>query len=393
MSNSKRPDTRIVHTGSNPKAQKGAVNPPVYRASTVLFPTVQAMKDAEKDKFDTTYYGVHGTPTTFALEEAMTDLEGGYRAVSTSSGLAAISTALISFLKAGDHLLMTDSAYGPTRNFCNTMLKRFGVETTYYDPMIGAGIVELIKPETKVIFTESPGSYTFEIQDIPAITEAARQNNIKVMMDNTWAAGYYFKPFEHGVDISIQATTKYQAGHADLVLGHIIANNEKDWRKLKVNTSTLGQAVSPDVCYLGLRGLRTLSVRLEQHQETALTLAKWLSERPEVDTILHPAFPSCPGHEIWQRDFTGASGLFSVILKDFSETQVSAMLDGMDYFAMGYSWGGFESLIVASDPAKIRSATKWQAAGPLLRLHVGQEDVEDLIADLERGFDRLNGRA
>ena len=392
MSNSKRPNTRIVHTGSNPKAQKGVVNPPVYRASTVLFPTVQAMKDAEKVKFDTTYYGVHGTPTTFALEEAMADLEGGYRAVSTSSGLAAISTALISFLKAGDHLLMTDSAYGPTRNFCNTMLKRFGVETTYYDPMIGAGIVELIKPETKVIFTESPGSYTFEIQDIPAITEVARQNDIKVMMDNTWAAGYYFKPFEHGVDISIQATTKYQAGHADLVLGHIIANNEKDWRKLKVNTSTLGQAVSPDVCYLGLRGLRTLSVRLEQHQETALTLAKWLSERPEVDTILHPAFPSCPGHEIWQRDFTGASGLFSVILKDFSDTQVSAMLDDMDYFAMGYSWGGFESLIVASDPAKIRSATKWQAAGPLLRLHVGQEDVEDLIADLERGFDRLNGR-
>ena len=392
MSNSKRPNTRIVHTGSNPKAQKGVVNPPVYRASTVLFPTVQAMKDAEKVKFDTTYYGVHGTPTTFALEEAMADLEGGYRAVSTSSGLAAISTALISFLKAGDHLLMTDSAYGPTRNFCNTMLKRFGVETTYYDPMIGAGIVELIKPETKVIFTESPGSYTFEIQDIPAITEVARQNDIKVMMDNTWAAGYYFKPFEHGVDISIQATTKYQAGHADLVLGHIIANNEKDWRKLKVNTSTLGQAVSPDVCYLGLRGLRTLSVRLEQHQKTALTLAKWLSERPEVDTILHPAFPSCPGHEIWQRDFTGASGLFSVILKDFSDTQVSAMLDDMDYFAMGYSWGGFESLIVASDPAKIRSATKWQAAGPLLRLHVGQEDVEDLIADLERGFDRLNGR-
>ena len=393
MSKSKHPDTRIVHTGSNPKAQKGVVNPPVHRASTVIFPTVQAMKDAEKVKFDTTFYGVHGTPTQFALEEAMADLEGGYRAVSVSSGLAAITTALISFLDSGDHLLMVDSVYGPTRNFCNTTLKRCGVETTYYDPLIGAGIAELIKPNTKVIFTESPGSYTFEIQDIPAIAEVAQQSGIKVMMDNTWAAGYYFKPFEHGVDISIQATTKYQAGHADVILGHIIAKTEKDWRKLKTGTATLGQAVSPDVCYLGLRGLRTLSVRLEQHQESALTLAKWLEERPEVDTILHPAFPSCPGHDIWQRDFTGSSGLFSVVLRDFLETQVNAMLDGMDYFAMGYSWGGFESLMVASDPGKIRSATKWQAAGPLLRLHAGQEDVEDLIADLDRGFDRLNGRA
>ncbi|MBT7955361.1 MAG: cystathionine beta-lyase [Rhodospirillaceae bacterium] len=392
MSSSKRPDTRIVHTGSNPKAQKGVVNPPVYRASTVIFPTVQAMKDAEKNKFDTTFYGVHGTPTQFAFEDAMADLEGGYRAVSVSSGLAAITTALITFLDSGDHLLMVDSVYGPTRNFCNTTLKSFGVETTYYDPMIDAGIEELIKPNTKVIFTESPGSYTFEIQDIPAITKVARQHDIKVMIDNTWAAGYYFKPFDHGVDISIQATTKYQAGHADLIMGHIIANSEKDWRTIKANTATLGQAVSPDACYLGLRGLRTLSVRLEQHQESALTLASWLDERPEVNTILHPAFPSCPGHDIWQRDFTGSSGLFSIILKDFSEAQVNAMLDGMDYFAMGYSWGGFESLMVASDPAKIRSATKWQAAGPLLRLHAGQEDVEDLIADLERGFDRLNGR-
>tara|TARA_B100000315_G_scaffold154855_1_gene143376 strand:- start:452 stop:1633 length:1182 start_codon:yes stop_codon:yes gene_type:complete len=393
MSKAKSPDTRIVHTGSDPKSYKGVVNPPVYRASTVLFPTVQAMKDAEKNKFDTTFYGVHGMPTQFALEEAMADLEGGYRAVSVSSGLAAITTALITFLQTGDHLLMVDTTYGPTRNFCNTALKRFGVETTYYDPMIGAGIAELIKPETKVIFTESPGSDTFEIQDLPAIAEVAHQHDIKVILDNTWSAGYYFKPFEYGVDISVQATTKYQAGHADLVLGHIIAKTEKDWRKIKVNVATIGQAVSPDVCYLGLRGLRTLSVRLEQHQESALTLARWLDERPEVDTILHPAFPSCPGHDIWQRDFTGSSGLFSVVLNDYSESQVTAMLDGMDYFAMGYSWGGFESLIVPSDPATIRSATKWKAAGPMLRLHAGQEDVDDLIADLERGFDRLNGRA
>jgi cystathionine beta-lyase len=386
-------DTRLVHTGSNPKAHKGVVNPPVYRASTVIFPSVQAMKDAEKIKYDTTYYGVHGTPTSFAFEDAMADLEGGYRAISVSSGLAAITTALISYLSAGDHLLMVDSVYGPTRNFCNTTLKRFGIETTYYDPLIGANIAELIKPETKVIFTESPGSYTFEIQDIPAIAEVAHQNNIKVMIDNTWSAGYFFKPFDHGADISIQATTKYQAGHADVILGHIITKTEEDWRRIKINTATLGQAVSPDASYLGLRGLRTLGVRLEQHQQSALTLAHWLEDRPEVETILHPAFASCPGHEIWQRDFTGSSGLFSVILKDYSEEQVNAMLDGMDYFVMGFSWGGFESLMVATDPAKIRSATKWQGKGPLLRLHVGQEDVEDLIADLERGLDRLTGKA
>jgi cysteine-S-conjugate beta-lyase len=392
MAKDKAFDTRLIHSGSDPKSQKGVVNMPVHRASTVIFPTVQAMKDAEKIKYDTTYYGVHGTPSTFALEEAMADVEGGYRAVSVSSGLAAITTALITYLQAGDHLLMVDSVYGPTRNFCNTTLKRFGIETTYYDPLIAGDIEALIRPETKVIFTESPGSYTFEIQDIPAITEVAHNHNIKVMIDNTWSAGHFFKPFDHGVDISIQATTKYQAGHADVILGHIIAKTEEDWLKIKIATAALGQAVAPDVCYLALRGLRTLSVRLEHHQESALTLAKWLRERPEVATILHPAFDTCPGHEIWQRDFTGSSGLFSIVLKDFTAEQVNAMLDDMDYFAMGFSWGGFESLMVASDPTKIRSATKWENAGPLLRLHAGQEDVEDLIADLERGLKRLTGK-
>jgi cysteine-S-conjugate beta-lyase len=386
-------DTRLVHSGPDPKSQKGVVNTPVHRASTVIFPTVQAMKDAEKIKYDTTYYGVHGTPSTFALEEAMADVEDGYRAVSVSSGLAAITTALITYLEAGDHLLMVDSVYGPTRNFCNTTLKRFGIETTYYDPLIAGDIEALIRPKTKVIFTESPGSYTFEIQDIPAITEVAHKYNIKVMIDNTWSAGHFFKPFDHGVDISLQATTKYQAGHADVILGHIIAKTEEDWLKIKIATAALGQAVAPDVCYLALRGLRTLSVRLEHHQESALTLAKWLQERPEVATILHPAFDTCPGHEIWQRDFTGSSGLFSIVLKDFTTEQVNAMLDDMDYFAMGFSWGGFESLMVASDPSKIRSATKWEGAGPLLRIHAGQEDVEDLIADLDRGLKRLAGKS
>ena len=385
-------DTRLIHTGSDPINQKGAINPPVYRASTVIFPTVQAMEDAQKKKFDTTFYGVHGTPTTFALEDAMTELEGGYRAVSVSSGLAAITTALITFLKSGDHLLMVDSVYGPTRNFCDTTLRNFGITTTYYDPLIGEKIKNLIKTETKVIFTESPGSYTFEIQDIPAIVNVAHKHDIKVMIDNTWSAGYYFKPFDHDVDISIQATTKYQAGHADVILGHIIAQTEQDWLKLKITTGALGQAVSPDVCYLALRGVRTLSVRIEEHQKNAIEVANWLNKRPEVETVLHPAFPSCPGHEIWQRDFIGSSGLFSIVLKDFSMEQVNAMLNDMDYFAMGFSWGGYESLIVPCDPTKLRSATKWNASGPLLRIHVGQEDVQDLIQDLERGLSRLLGK-
>jgi len=385
-------DTRLVRSGSNPRDQGGAVNPPVFRASTIIFPTVEAMKESEKNKFDTTFYGVHGTPTSFALETAMAEVEEGYRAISVSSGLAAITTALISFLEAGDHLLMVDSVYAPTRNFCNTTLKRFGVKTTYYDPLIGSDIKNLLKPETKVIFTESPGSYTFEIQDIPSIVKVAHNHDIKVMIDNTWSAGQFFKPFNHKVDISIQATTKYQAGHADVILGHIITRTKEDWLKLKTNTGILGQAVAPDVCYLALRGLRTLSVRLEEHQKNALTIANWLKERPEVEKILHPAFSSCPGHEFWQRDFTGSSGLFSVILRDVNIEKVHKMLDNMEYFSMGYSWGGFESLMVYSDPSKIRTATKWRASGPLLRIHVGQEDVRDLIADLERGLNGLSGK-
>ncbi len=392
MSKTKSFDTQLVHTGSNPKQHKGVVNPPIYRASTVTFPTVKDMKDAERTKFDTTFYGVHGTPTTFALEKAMAEIEGGFRAVSVASGLAAITTALITFLKNGDHLLMVDSVYGPTRNFCNTTLKGFGVETTYYDPLIGDKIGDLIKPETRIIFTESPGSYTFEVQDIPGIVKIAKKHSIKVMIDNTWSAGYYFKPFDHGVDISIQATTKYQAGHADVILGHIIAQEKEDWLKLKHTAVTLGQAVAPDVCYLALRGIRTLGVRLEEHQSSAIKIAHWLSNRPEIETVLHPALSSCPGHEFWRRDFSGSSGLFSIVLKNFSTQQVNAMLDNMDYFAMGYSWGGFESLIVPCDPTKIRSATKWSGNGPLLRIHVGQEDVQDLIEDLKRGFMRLSGK-
>ena len=392
MNSKHRPDTQIVHTGSRPEEQQGVMNPPVYRASTVTFPTVDAMNEAEANRFDTVFYGLYGTPTTFAYEEAIAELEGGYRSVTVASGLAAIAVALMAYLKAGDHLLMVDSAYGPTRKFCDNILNRYGIETTYYDPLVGGAIGNIIRPETKVIFTESPGSLTFEVQDLPAISEAACNQDIKVMLDNTWSAGFYLKPFEVGVDISIQATTKYLAGHADVMLGHITAKSEEDWLTVKTAAGLMGHGGEPDNCYLGLRGMRTLSVRLERHQENAMKLANWLAARPEVDTILHPAFSQCPGHEIWQRDFTGASGLFSIILRNYSRERVNAMLDGMDLFALGYSWGGFESLIIPFDPRGSRSATEWNAAGPALRLHAGQEDPDDLIADLERGFDRLNDK-
>ena len=392
MKKNEKIDTKIIHTGSNPDKHNGAVNTPVYRASTVIFPTTGELEEALKCKYEKTFYGVHGTPSSFALEEAMAEIEGGYRAISVSSGLAAITTALITFLNSGDHLLMVDSVYGPTRNFCDTVLKSFGIETTYYDPMAGSGIKHLVKPETKVIFTESPGSYTFEVQDIPQITKIAREFGIKVMMDNTWSAGFFYKPFNFGVDISIQATTKYQAGHSDVILGHIISKNKEDWIKLKTMTSNLGQAVAPDACYLALRGLRTLSVRLEQHQESALTVATWLKNRPEVTQLLHPAFETCPGHEIWKRDFSGSSGLFSFIIKKVQSEKVKNMLNNFQYFKMGFSWGGFESLILQSDPSKIRSAMKWENPGLLFRIHIGQEDVQDLINDLEMGFDRLSGK-
>ena len=384
----RRPETRIAHGGSHPGKFQGAMNPPVYRASTVVFPTVAAMQEAARNRFDTVYYGRHGTPTSFALEEAMADLEGGHRSVAVCSGLAAITVAVMAFVKSGDHVLMADTVYDPTRRFAQ-FLGDMGIETTFYDPLIGADIAALIRANTKVIFCESPGSLTFEVQDIPAIAAAAHARDVKVLLDNTWAAGHFFKPFEHGVDVSIQAATKYIAGHADVMIGLVTAKTEDDWRAVKTTSAVLGYLAGPDECYLALRGLKTLDVRLERHQESGLTLAKWCAARPEVHTVLHPALPSCPGHDVWKRDFTGASGLFSVILKDAPTANVNAMLDGMEIFAMGFSWGGFESLIIPANPTTIRTATKWQAAGPLIRLHAGQEDVEDLIADLESGFARL----
>jgi len=365
------------------------MNTPVYRASTVLFPTVDAMKEGVRTRFDSVFYGRHGTPTTMALEEAVNDLEGGYRSVSVPSGVSAIMVSLLAFLKAGDHLLMVDNAYEPSRNICNGFLANYGIETTFYDPMIGAGIEDLIKPETKVVFTESPGSLTFEVQDIPAIAKAAHAHDAKVILDNTWSAGYFFKPFEHGVDVSVQAATKYLAGHADVMAGLVTAATEEDWSELKKTSAYLGNCVGGDDAYLTSRGIRTLEVRLERHQEAGLALAHWFKEQPEVDKILHPAFPECPGHEFWKRDFSGASGLFGVILKEIPEHALPPMLDQMELFGMGFSWGGFESLMISANPSPARTATTWDAAGPLLRVHAGQEDPEDLIADLEAGFKRL----
>ncbi len=381
-------ETKLVVLGRDSRANHGIVNPPVYHASTVLYPTVKDLESRSDWPPKSVTYGLHGTPTTFALEDAIAELEGGFDAVITPSGLSAIILALMAFLKAGDHLLMVDSVYGPTRRFCDTTLARFGVETAYYDPLAGAGIKELIRPRTKVVFVESPGSNTFEVQDIPALAQEAHQAGAVVIMDNAWASPLFFKPFEKGVDISIQAVTKYISGHSDVMLGSVTAT-EEHFPQLRKTALELGLNGAPDDCYLALRGLRTLDVRLRRHQETGLALACWLEGRPEVDRVLHPGLESDPGHELWKRDFLGASGLFGAVLKPFSKRAVEAMLDHLELFKMGYSWGGYESLILPTDPAPGRTATQWRAQGPSLRIHAGLEHVEDLIADLGKGLERL----
>ena len=385
-------DTLLLNSGRKPEDHHGIVNPPVYHASTIVRANVEAYEKAGKTPFDGVYYGLHGTPTTFAFEEGVASLEGGYRAVATCSGLAAIAGALLAFLKAGDHLLMVDAAYSPTRRLCDGLLAGFGIETTYYDPLIGDGIADILRKETAAVFVESPGSLTFEVQDVAAIAKAAHDAGAAVIMDNTWSAGFYFAPFEHGVDVSIQAATKYIGGHSDLILGAITAT-EETFARVKRSCVSLGYHAAPDDCYLGLRGLRTLSARLARHRETGLHLARWLARRPEVDRILHPALPDCPGHELWKRDFTGACGLFGLVLKDYPSEAVAAMLDGMKVLAIGESWGGYESLILPTKPARNRTAVPWRATAPTLRIHAGLEDPEDLIDDLEKGLARLNGAA
>ena len=384
-----KPDTILTHAGSHPERNQGAVNPPVYRVSTVVFPSVAAMKEGEKHPFDHMRYGRQGTPTTFAFEEAVNALDGGASAIATCSGQAAITTALGGLLRAGDHALIADSVYNPTRRYCSEYLAQCGVEIEYYDPLIGAGIAALIKPNTKVIYTESPGSLTFEIQDIPAIAAAAHEKGALVVMDNTWAAGLFFDAFKHGVDVSVQAATKFLSGHSDAMLGVISCKSKEVWNRLKNFASYAGMAAGSEEVYLCLRGIRTLTVRLRQHQESGLKVARWLQQRPEVARVIHPALPGCPGHEIWKRDFTGACGLFAIELKPCPQEAVSAMIDSLAWFGLGFSWGGYESLILATTGAINRTATRWQPQGPTLRLHIGLEDPDDLIADLAKGFEHL----
>jgi cystathionine beta-lyase len=381
---SQKQDTRLAHAGRDPARFDGFVNTPIYRGSTVLYPTLQCLEANDQDYS----YGRLGTPTVDALQTALAELEGGHATLLTPSGLSAISATLLSFVSSGDDILVSDSVYRPTRRFCENVLKRLGVATTYYDPLIGGGIAGLLTDRTKLVFTESPGSQTFEVQDVPAIAEAAHKRGAVVIMDNTWATPLYFKPFSHGVDVSIHAATKYIVGHADAMLGAITTN--KATRAAVARThDELGLCPGPEDVYLGLRGLRSLSVRLARHQASGLEMAEWLAGRPEVAQVIHPARPGDPGHALWQRDFTGASGLFSIVLKPCSQKALAAMLDGLTLFGMGYSWGGYESLILPFDPRSYRSATTWQVEGPALRLHIGLEDVEDLKADLDAGFARL----
>jgi cystathionine beta-lyase len=384
-------ETKIVNAGRKSKWTRGVVNPPVERASTVVFDSVKEMKHATANKANQVlFYGRRGTSTSFAFSDAMVELEGGAGCAVFPSGTAAITNAILAFVATGDHILMVDTAYEPTRDYCDKILAKLGIETSYYDPLIGSDIEALIKPNTRLIFLESPGSITMEIQDVPTIANIAHQHDCIVMLDNTWGAGVNFQPFDYGVDVSVQAATKYIVGHSDVMLGTATAT-EKHWPQLRESSYTMGQCTSPDDLYLALRGIRTLSVRLKQHQASALKIAQWLAARPEVATILHPAFESCPGHEFFERDFSGGNGLFSFVLNKGSQAAITALLDGMSHFKMGYSWGGFESLILAiSNPRNLRTATPWKYQHPLIRLHVGLEDVDDLIADLEQGFQRLN---
>lgn len=376
--------TRLVHAGREPFEQHGFVNTPIYRGSTVLYPTTDDLLH-RRGRYS---YGTKGTPTTNSLETAWTELTGAAGTVLAPSGLAAVTVALMSCLKAGDHLLMTDSVYLPTRQFCNGVLKNFGVETTYYDPQIGAGIAALIRPNTTAVFTEAPGSQSLEMQDIPAIADVAHRHGAVVLMDNTWATPLLFPPHERGVDIAIEAGTKYLSGGSDLLLGMVSAN-ERCFKRLRETYDSFAMCPGPEDVFLGLRGLRTMALRLREHESQALGLARWLEGRPEVARVLHPALETYPGHEIWKRDFKGSSGLFSVILKPSSDRALAAMLDGLALFGMGYSWGGFESLVIPFNCATYRTATRWEPGGPALRFHIGLEDLDDLKRDLDAGFTRL----
>ncbi|MES2986469.1 MAG: cystathionine beta-lyase [Pseudomonadota bacterium] len=385
-----KPATKIVSAGRRKEWTNGIVNPPVWRASTILYDDVATLRaNAKPDTHHTLFYGRRGTPTQWSLADALTELEPGAEATLLyPSGVAAIASALLAVLSPGDHLLIPDSAYDPTRNLANGLLRKFGVSTTFYDPMIGAGIDALCTESTRAILLESPGSLTFEVQDIPAIVAVAKKRGITTLIDNTWATPLLLPAIQLGVDYTILSCTKYVVGHSDVMLGSVTAA-EGRYARLRDATYQLGQMASPDDSWLAARGLRTMAVRLKQHGESALKIAHWLKSRPEVARVMHPALPDCPGHEFFLRDFKGAAGLFSFVLNRGDEAARAALIDGLAHFGIGYSWGGYESLAIPADPQKIRTATKWQAEGPAIRLQIGLEDPDDLIADLEAGLARF----
>ena len=385
-----KPDTRLVSAGRRAEWTQGIVNVPVWRASTILYDDVASLRERGKKPNDGLYYGRRGTPTQWSLADALTSMEPGAAGTMLyPSGVAAVTTALLSVLVPGDELLMVDSAYEPTRLFCNGLLKAMGVRTVFYDPLIGAGIEALITDKTRAIFMESPGSLTFEVQDVPAICAVARARGIATLIDNTWATSLLFAPLSLGVDISILACTKYIVGHSDVMMGPATATPAR-FEKLRRTTHSLGHCVSPDDAYLAARGLRTLGVRMKAHQAGALAVATWLKAQPQIARVLHPAFEDCPGHALWARDFSGASGLFSIVLKGGSDAARSALIDGLRLFGIGFSWGGFESLALPIDPEPNRTATNWQADGVAIRLHIGIEDPADLIDDLAAGLRRYD---
>lgn len=384
--------TKLSHLGRADKTQHGFVNPPLLRGSTVLYPTVAERKRIAGMRGQRVMsYGTAGSATHWALEDVIAEIEGGTKCTIVSTGLAAVTTPLLAFLKTGDHMLMPDAVYGPARNFAEGMLTRFGVETTFYDTVIdGPGLAKLMRPNTTVVYTESPGSHTFEVQDVPALAKVAHAAGAKVMMDNTWGI-HHFQPFTHGVDVSIQAATKYPAGHSDILIGSITVNSEEDWQTLLAGSRGLGQYASPDDCWLTLRGLRSMGVRLAQQEQSALEVARWLQTRPEVARVLHPALPGAPGHEIWKRDFTGACSLFGVEFQPTCSVESThAFVEALGLFGIGASWGGFESLALPTTGFVTRTASR-PFLGPLVRLHIGLEDVKDLIADLEQGLAVLRG--
>ncbi len=382
--------TRLAQRGRIARSQPGTVNLPVARASTVTFASVAEMQEVQ-GQFDADEpiptYGMLNMPIRIAFEELMVEVEGGHRAVTLASGLAANAVAIMACVNAGDHMLVTDSVYAPVRRLCMRTMARYGVETTFYDPLVSGGIAGLMKPNTRLVYVESPGSHTFEVQDIPAIAKAAHARGAAVIHDNAWATGVFYRSFDHGADIVVQPGTKYPAGHSDVIIGSVIAN-EAYWPRVRDASRDFGQTASPDDVFLALRGMRTLEVRLRQHEKSAMHVARWLKTQPGVARVLYPALEDDPGHAIWKRDYLGATGLFGVELAPFSERQLAAFIDGLELFALGYSWGGFESLVVPQNIQKARTVRPW-AGGPLIRLHVGLEDADDLCADLAGGLERL----